>query len=215
MLKKYLVKGLFFIILFLLLTGGKVLYMQRSHFAAAERFYAALNWKLAIREYDAALHSYFPGSPYVGRSAEKLWQIGEMFEREGKPNWAVLAYSSIRSSFYASRSLYTPGKEWIDKCDDKIAALNVQMLVNEGSLAPEQSEAEREKLLYAMRVDRAPDPFWSVLVEASFFGWISSILYTIWKGFDYTGRLRRRSALYGLLFFLATFGLWVISLLNA
>ena len=215
MLKKYLVKGLFFIILFILLTGGKVLYMQRSHFEAGERFYAASNWKLAIREYDAALHSYFPGSPYVDKSAGRLWQIGEMFEREGKPDWAVLAYSSIRSSFYASRSLYTPGKDWIARCDDKIADLDVRMLVKEGSLAPEQSAAEREKLLYVMKVDRAPDPVWSVLVEASFFGWISSVLYTIWKAFDHTGRLRKRSALYGLLFFVATFGLWVISLLKA
>ncbi|MDA8105312.1 MAG: hypothetical protein M0Z71_07995 [Nitrospiraceae bacterium] len=215
MLKRYLVKGLLFIIVFLFLTGAKVLYMERSHFTAAEKYYAASNWKLAIREYDAALHFYFPGSPYVGKSAERLWQIGEMFEKADKPDWAILAYSSIRSSFYASRSLYTPGKEWIARCDDKIAALDVQMLVKEGSLKPEESEAEKKKLLYVMKVDRAPDPVWSILVETSFFGWILSVLYTIWKAFDHTGKLRKRSALYGLLFFVATFGLWVISLLKA
>ncbi|MDA8239831.1 MAG: hypothetical protein M0Z67_05595 [Nitrospiraceae bacterium] len=215
MLKKYLAKGLFFIIIFLLLTGAKVLYLERSHFMAGEKFNAASNWKLAIREYDAALHFYFPGSPYVGKSAERLWQIGEMFEKADKPGWAILAYSSIRSSFYASRSLYTPGKEWIGRCDDKIAALDVKILVNEGSLTPEQSETEKEKLLYVMRVDRAPAPVWAVLVELGFLGWIVSVVFIIWKAFDERGKLAIRPALYGLVSFVLTFALWVVSLLNA
>lgn len=213
--RKFLIKGSIFFILFLLAAGAKVLYLERSHFMAGEGFNAASNWKLAIREYDLALHFYFPGSPYVRESAERLWGIGEMFEKEDKPDWAILAYSSIRSSFYASRSLYTPGKEWIRKCDEKIAALNAAILLKEGSLSPAQAEAEKEKLLYVMRVDRSPDPIWSVLVEAGFFGWISSVLYTIWKAFDDTGRLRVRPALYGLLAFMITFGVWVVSLLKA
>jgi hypothetical protein len=214
-LKKYLVKGLLFIFFFLLLTGARVLYLERSHFMAGERFYASLNWKLAIREYDAALHFYFPGSPYVDKSAERLWQIGEMFEKAEKPDWAVLAYSSIRSSFYASRSLYTPGKEWIGGCDDKIAALDVKILLNEGSLAPEQSEAEKEKLLYLMRVNRAPAPAWAFLVELGFLGWIASVVFIIWKAFDERGKLVKRPALYGLVSFVLTFTLWVVSLLKA
>ncbi len=215
MRRKYLARGGLFLALFLLLTGGKVLYLERSHFIAGERFYAASNWKLAIREYDAALHLYFPGSPYVEKSAERLWRIGEMFEKAGKPDWAVLAYASIRSSFYASRSLYIPGKEWILRCDGKIADLDVRMLLEEGSLSPERAEGEKQRLLYVMKTDRAPDPVWSVFAEAAFFGWVSSVLYTIWKAFDGEGKLRGRPALYGLLSFMVTFGLWVIALLKA
>ena len=215
MLRKYLVKGMLFIFLFLLLTGARVLYLERAHFMAAEKFNAASNWKLAIREYDAALHFYFPGSPYVDKSAERLWRIGEMFEKAEKPEWAVLAYSSIRSSFYASRSLYTPGKEWIGRCDDKIAALDVKILVNEGSLAPEQSEAEKEKLLYVMRINRAPAPAWAFLAELGFLGWIVSVLFIIWKAFDERGKPVERQPLYGLVSFVLTFALWVVSLLKA
>ncbi|MDA8078249.1 MAG: hypothetical protein M0Z79_04850 [Nitrospiraceae bacterium] len=215
MQKRYLVKGLFFIALFIVMVGAKVFYLERSHFLSAEKYYEASDWKLAIREYDLALHFYFPGSPYVNKSAEKLWQIGEMFEKADKPDWAVLAYSSIRSSFYASRSLYTPGREWIRRCDEKIAGLDVEILIRDGSLKPDQAKTEKEKLLYVMKVDRAPDPAWSVLVEVGFLGWISSVLFTIWKAFDKAGRLRTKQALYGLLFFVVTFSLWVISLLKA
>jgi hypothetical protein len=198
-----------------LLFAGRVLYLQRSHFVEAEKYYAGADWKPAMREYDTVMHFYTPGSPYIVKSASRLWQIGEMFEKEGKPDWAILAYASIRSSFYASRSLYTPGKDWIAKCDDKIAGLDVQMLIHEGSLAASQADTEKRKYLYVMKVDRAPDPVWSVLVEAGFFGWVSSVLYTIWKAFDDTGKLRMRPALYGLLSFMITFGVWIVSLLKA
>jgi hypothetical protein len=215
MQKRYLIKWGLLIAAMCLLFGGRVLYSQRSHFIAAEEYYSAADWKLAIREYDSALHFYTPWSPYIGKSASRLWQIGEMFEKAGKPDWAMLAYSSIRSSFYASRSLYTPGQSWINRCDDKIASLNVAVLVKEGSLSPLQAEEEKEKYLHVLKVDRAPDPVWSALVEAGFFGWIISVLYIIRKAFDDSGRLLMRPALYGLLSFVITFGVWVISLLKA
>ena len=59
---------------------------------------------------------------------QQLWQIGDMFEHQKQPDWALLAYSSIRSSFYASRSFYTPGKDWINRCDEKIAGINVAVI---------------------------------------------------------------------------------------
>ncbi len=214
MLKKYLIKGLFIVILFLLLVGGRVVYSQRSHFMAAEKYYSEANWKLAVREYDTAMHFYTPWSPYIERSAKKLWQIGEMFEKQGRLDWANIAYSSIRSSFYSSRSLYTPGKDWINKCDDKIADLNVKMLIKDGSIKPEEADAEKKKHLYVLKVDRAPNPFWSVLVEISFFGWIGSVIFVIFKGLSDNGKINKKFALYGVLSFLVTFAIWVAALLK-
>ncbi len=83
-----------------------------------------------------------------------------MYERDGKLDWANIAYSSIRSSFYSSRSLFTPGRDWINKCDDKIADLNVKMLIKDGSIKTEEADAEKKKHLYVMKVDRAPNPVW-------------------------------------------------------
>ncbi|MFA6056298.1 MAG: hypothetical protein WC769_13095 [Thermodesulfovibrionales bacterium] len=215
MLKKYLVNGLFVLVIFLLIVGGRVFYLQKNHYIAAERYFSEANWKLAIREYDTAMHFYTPWSTYIDKSAKRLWQIGEMYERDGKLDWANIAYSSIRSSFYSSRSLFTPGRDWINKCDDKIADLNVKMLIEDGSIKTEEADAEKKKHLYVMKVDRAPNPVWSVLVEAGFFGWIASIIFLIFKGIDDTGKTRGRFALYGALSFIFSFAIWVVSLLKA
>jgi len=215
MLKRYLIKGLLIFAIFLLLVAGKVFYLQRSHFITGENFYREANWKAAIREYDFAMHFYMPWSPYIEKSARRLWQMGEMFERQNKLDWAVIPYSSIRSSFYASRSLFTPGKPWINKCDEKLADLNVKMLIKEGSLKAEEAGAEKTKFLHAMRVDKAPNPLWSVLMGMSFFAWIGSIIFIIVKGFSNDGTLRSRASFYGMASFSIAFILWVVALLKA
>lgn len=189
--------------------------MQRDHFVSAENYYGASQWKLAIREYDDVMHAYSPWSPYIERSAERLWSMGKMFEKEDKPMWAVDAFSAIRSSFFASRSFYTPGKRWIEKCDEEIAGLDVKMLIKDGSVKPEEAAAEKARLLYVMKVDREPAPGWAMAAEASFFGWVASVLFMIFRGFDEGGRLRSRPALYGFFAFALSFGVWVISLLKA
>ena len=47
-------------------------YLQRGHFVAAEQYYEAANWKLAMREYDAAMHFYTPWSPHIRKSANSF-----------------------------------------------------------------------------------------------------------------------------------------------
>lgn len=200
--------GLGILIIFSVLVI-RVLYLQISHYLDGEEFLSQKNYKLAMREYDTAMHFYLPLSPYVERSSERLWEIGEHFEKENKPDWALLAYSSIRSSFYASRSLYTPGKEWIKRCDEKIASLNINILLSEGSIKEQDSEEERQRHLYVMRTDRSPEPLWAVFAELGFFGWIISVIYTIYR-ID-----RRKNILYGAVSFTVFFFIWVVALLNA
>jgi hypothetical protein len=66
---------------------------------------------------------YTPGSTLVDKSAEKLWMLGERLERKGETDKALVAYRALRSSFYSIWSLYEPGREWITRCDQKIAKL--------------------------------------------------------------------------------------------
>lgn len=214
MLKSYLIKGAAFVLLCLLLIAGKVFYMQRSHYLQAEQYFET-DLKLAILEYDAAMHNYIPWSPYIQKSAERLWQIGEMLEQKGNPGLAVIAYTSLRSSFYASRSLYTPGREWIEKCDDKIASLNVNALVNEGTIKPESGEEEKNKHLFVMKTDKAPSSLWSVILEFAFFGWIASVVFIIVKGMDKNGNWKKRTAVFGIALFIMSFTVWIIASLNA
>jgi hypothetical protein len=212
---KYLIKGCIILAVFFSLVAVKMVYMQREHFNRAEKYYAASDWKLAIRQYDEAMHFYTPWSPYITKSAERLWQIGGMFEREGKLDWALISYSAIRSSFYASRSLYTPRRDWIAKCDEKIADLNLKLLIRDGSVSPAGADAEKKKQLYVLKVDRAPAPLWSVAVEAGFFGWIASVMFIVIKGFDDKGKPRWRLVTYGIFSFFLTFAFWILSLLKA
>jgi hypothetical protein len=215
MSKGTVIKGFLIIIALAAMVAVRVGYLQRSHYIDAEAHYAAGEQKLAVREYGSALHLHFPFSPYSKRSALRLWSMGLDFEEEGKPQWAQMAFTSLRSSFYASRSFYTPGRRWIEKCDEKLASLRAAMLVEAGSIDPGEFEAERLRHLEALRADRAPVPIWAVLAGVSFFGFLASVAFLIFRGFNSEARLKKKEARAGLIAAAVTFALWVLSLMMA
>jgi hypothetical protein len=197
------------------MVGARVLYLQRSHFLKAEGHYAQGELKLAVREYSTAMSLYVPLSPYGERSAERLWDMGLRFEADGELLRAQSAYSAIRSSLYGARSFYTPGKEWIRKCDEKIASLRASMLLEEGRITKDEFGATRQKHLEVMRTDRAPIPAWAVLAAVSFIAFIASVAYFIFRGLTPEARLRKREAIIGALAAACSFALWVMSLMKA
>ncbi len=107
----------------LLLIWGTTWYRQTVQFARGEAAQAAGDTIAAIAGYEAALHMYTPGSPLNERAAERLWSVGEAMEKSGDFDRALIAYRSLRSSWYAVRWLIQPGEEWIARCDRKIAEL--------------------------------------------------------------------------------------------
>lgn len=104
---------------------GRTYYSQWKQFNIGEEAFKAGNMRDAITGYESAIHMYTPGSGMVKKSIERLWEIGEIFERQNQSDWALLAYRSLRSSLYAVRSFYTPYPEWIERCDKKIAQITV------------------------------------------------------------------------------------------
>ncbi|MDA8387824.1 MAG: hypothetical protein M0Z58_04040 [Nitrospiraceae bacterium] len=199
----------------MVLLAGRMAFRQAESFREGQRYFARGDWKPAIRQYDTAMHFYLPFSPIMEKSAERLWRIGRMFEAEGKPGWALIAYSSIRSSFYGVRSFYTPGRRWIERCDEKIASLDARMLVREGGIKPGEAALERQKYMAIFKDDRAPSVFWSAAAEAGFFGWAVSALASAFYGFEKSGRPRGKAALCGGLCFLFFAAVWAVSLLMA
>ncbi len=113
-------------IISLLLIWGNTWYRQWNQYATGEAALARRDYIAAIAGYESAIHMYTPASPFVGWAAQRLWAMGEGFERIGDRERALIAYRSLRSSFYAARWLVTPGKEWNTRCDGKIAALTGQ-----------------------------------------------------------------------------------------
>lgn len=214
MSKGLVIKALLIIAVLLAMVAVRVSYLQRSHYAEAEKQYAAGDIKLAVREYGTAMRLHFPLSPYTAKSAERLWQIGEEFQRQGELLRAQAAYSTLRSSFYATRSLYTPGRGWIEKCEERLASIRASMLLEEGRIAPGDLDSARLRHLEAMRTDRAPAPAWAAIAFLSFLGFLASMAYLIFRGFGPDTRLKKKEALVGAIAAAFTFALWALSLIK-
>jgi hypothetical protein len=113
-------------LLSVLLIWGNTWYRQWRQFNRGEQALAGNNVIAAIAGYESAIHMYTPLSPLVERSAERLWEIARRCEAKGDTEGALISCRSLRSSFYAVAGLYQPGKEWITRCDAKIAELAKQ-----------------------------------------------------------------------------------------
>ena len=122
-LKNIIANSILICLISLLLFFAGTWWRMSSQFSLGEEAFRKGDFTGAVAGYESALHMYIPFHPTIERAAEKLWLIGEMNERLGDVNRALIAYRSLRSSFYAGHWLVTPGTAWIEKCDKKIAAL--------------------------------------------------------------------------------------------
>jgi hypothetical protein len=122
-LKNIIANGIIICLISLLLLLAGTWWRMSSQFSRGEEAFLKGDFTGAVAGYESALHMYIPFHPTIEKAAEKLWRIGEANERLGDVNRALIAYRSLRSSFYADHWLVTPGMEWIEKCDKKIAAL--------------------------------------------------------------------------------------------
>lgn len=121
--KTIVANSIVIILVSLLLFFASTWWRMNTQFNLGEAALRQGNVISAIAGFESALHMYIPFHPVIDKAAERLWQIGESNERMGDVTRALIAYRSLRSSFYAAHWLVTPGTAWIEKCDRKIAAL--------------------------------------------------------------------------------------------
>ncbi|MDD2309271.1 MAG: hypothetical protein PHH91_06780 [Desulfuromonadaceae bacterium] len=121
--KSAIANGIVIILISLLMLFASTWWRMNSQFSQGEAALRRGDFTGAVAGYESALHMFIPYHPTIGKAAERLWQLGESNERQGDINRALIAYRSLRSSFYADHWLVTPGTIWIEKCDSKIAAL--------------------------------------------------------------------------------------------
>ncbi|MDD2366393.1 MAG: hypothetical protein PHN84_09540 [Desulfuromonadaceae bacterium] len=122
-LKSIITNGTIIAVLSLLIFFASTFWRMNSQFNRGEEALHRGDFAAAVAGFESAIHMYIPFHPTVEDSAKRLWQIGEANEKLGDINRALIAYRSLRSSFYADSWLVTPGQQWIDRCDKKIAAL--------------------------------------------------------------------------------------------
>lgn len=121
--KSLIANGIVIILATLLIFLAGTWWRMNSQFNQGEAALQRGDFPGAVAGFESALHMYIPYHPTIEKAAERLWQIGETNERLGDVNRALIAYRSLRSSFYADHWLVTPGKAWIAKCDKKITSL--------------------------------------------------------------------------------------------
>jgi len=202
------------VVLFFSLILVKVFLSSRYEFKEAGIADAKGNIREAITHYERAILWYLPVGGYVTPSAERLWEIGRDLE-ETDVKLALIAYRSLRSAFYATRSFYTPGRSWIDRTDERISALM--------ALAPPAFEKEK-RMSQAERKDQAlailkrpmrPYAGWSIILEVGFWGWIAGTLLFIFRAFNTEHQLNMRRGFFwgGVAIFF--YSLWIVGMMNA
>jgi len=121
--KSVILHALIIALIAVALLWSNTLTRQSEQFSRGEEARGRGDLIAAVAGYEAAIHMYTPWSSRVETAAERLWAIGKEFERKGDTERALIAYRSLRSSFYAVRGLTLPGRGWIERCDGKIAQL--------------------------------------------------------------------------------------------
>lgn len=198
----------------LLLVWGRAFYGSWKAFEEGEAFLKKGENIRAITFFDRSIHWYTPFNPYVEKSAQRLWEIGEQAEKQGDIKLSLIAFRTIRGGFYAARSLYTPGKEWIRKSDAKIHIMEEAELK-----ARIQGSDTRQALGSVPKVQETvgPDPIWSLVVVTSFLGWVGSVIAIIIFLFARREKPVLRSKLALLCISLAAifFAFWILGMVKA
>jgi len=172
----------------LVVIWARAFYGSMKAFDQGEDFLAKGEPIRAVTYYDRSLHWYAPFSPYVSRSAERLWQISEQAERNGDCRLAMISVKTLRRGYMAARSWWLPGKNWIARCDRRERELLA--LKQTGSEKTLRSDFVKGSIFDNPQV-RRPDVLWSVVGLAGFLGWIGSaaaFILSVKEGSWFTGQ---------------------------
>lgn len=135
----------------------------------------------AVLHYERAIRWYLPGNPYVGRAAEKLWQLGEASRDAGDPELALFAFRGLRASAYATRSFYQPLPRRIEAAEAQIAEL---MVADTTAAWPDKELAPEERhriVLENLQRNDDPSTPWVIVLELGFMAWLVGGFVLAWR----------------------------------
>ena len=166
--------------MFLALVWVRAFYGSMKNCREGQAFFEKERFIKAITFFDRSLHWYTPFNAYVTKSAEGLWQISKRAEAKGDIRLSLMAARTLRRGFVAARSFYTPGKDWIKRCDERIGELLMIQRKQMGKV--ETGEIQQNAILDHPQV-RGPNVLWSLILIAALLGWIGSALVLIFPRF--------------------------------
>ncbi len=198
----------------LILIWGRAFYGSIRAYQKGETYLEEKQYIRAVTFFDRSIHWYTPFNPYVRKSAERLWGIGEQAEKQGDIQLALIAFRTIRRGFYGASHFRTPGMAWIKKSERKISAL----------LGTEERERKvsgnsatlREELLRNQK-STSPLILWTIVLEIGFLGWIGSVVGFIMFGLrpENEGRNRASSNFLWIILAVVFFILWIVGMMKA
>jgi len=202
------------IVIVLLMVWARAFYGSMQAYHKGETYLEEHQYIKAITFFDRSIHWYTPFNPYVRKSAESLWDIGNRSEQLGDTKMALIAFRTIKRGFHAASSFYSPGKSWIKRCELKINTL----------VAMEQAEKEGTddlkqsiKTIHQSQEILPPSIFWSIILEIGLLGWIGSVIAFIMFTFRPKGESRYsiRSIIMWIGITCVFFALWIVGMMKA
>jgi len=198
----------------LIIIWGRAFYGSIKAYQKGETYLEEKQYVRAITFFDRSIHWYTPFNPYVQKSAERLWEIGEQAEKQGDIKLALIAFRTIRSGFYGASHFRTPGMAWIRKSERKV---NVLLGVEEKEREVSGDSASlREKLLRDQK-GTSPKILWTIVLEIGFLGWIGSVIGFIMLRLRYEkeGETRVSLKLLWITLTVVFFIFWIIGMMKA
>ena len=208
----YIILGL--ISLFLIIVWARSFYGSMEAYKAGETYFNEHKYIKAINFFDRSIHWYTPFNPYVRKSAERLWEIGDYAEQQGDIKLALIAFRTIAQGFHAASSFYVPGRSWIKKCELKISTLlMMEKKERKGKIDFKQSDEKLHKIQKSV----TPSIFWSIIAEIGFLGWIGSVIGFIMfvLASDKERKKSYSAAFIWIALALIFFPLWIIGMMKA
>ncbi len=186
-----------------------------KNFIEGEAFFRNKQYVKAITFFDRSIHWYAPFNPYIDRSAEYLWEISEQAEQNNDERLCLFATETIRNGFYSSRSFYSPGVNWIKRCDDKIQDIIKNQ--NEEIFKVKDEFRSQDKINKQGIIYNDPNIFWTIVLEIGLFGWIGAILGFIF--FYLRPCLKTDRYIHTYWFWVSVafinYSLWILGIINA
>ena len=198
----------------LFMVWARAFYGSMQAYQKGETYLEEKQYVRAVTFFDRSIHWYTPFNPYVRKSAERLWEIGEQAEKQGDIRLALIAFRTIRSGFYGASHFRTPGMAWIKKSERKINAL----LGNEerGREVSDDSASLREDLLRDQK-STSPKILWTIVLEIGFLGWIGSVIGFIMFRMRHETEVEYRafSKFLWIMLTVVFFTLWIVGMMKA
>lgn len=198
-------------VVLIFLTCLKIYFNGKEELSIADELLKNKNSLQAMVHFERAIQWHIPGSDIATLAAEKFWHITLSYESENQIDEALKSCRLLRGAFYSTRSFWTPGKKWIDLCNEKIAHLMASKS-DPGNYNSPSFENRKSEILEKLQTDRPPSTLGSLLTEIGFFGWVTCSGLFLFKAVTPTGGLNPRPAIIFSTAFMLFYGIWILGM---